>query len=248
MNQKTTCVLAFLSALLLLINIVSSAELSPSEQSNFRIAVDGDSPIINIINPKNTTYSNQVPLLVNYTVFDSTLDSTWYSLNNEKNISISNPFYLALQEGNYKLRIYANDSFNRINFSEVSFRINNSVPFCGDYSCNLNENCNSCPFDCGSCPSSAPGTGSGGGGFLAKPGTPSSNETSKEKPKSTRTLNESEKPSEQNITEIPFIRTKFSYTSLIVILGIVIILIVILIWIFLYLKTKEKKKGRRLKK
>jgi len=216
--------LAFLFALLLLINIGSSAQLSPSEQSNFRIAVDGDSPIINIISPKNTIYSNQTPLLVNYTIFDITLDSAWYSLNNEKNTSISDLFYLVLQEGNYNLRIYANDSSNRINFSEVSFRINNSIPLCGDAGCNSGEDCIACPADCGSCPSSVPGAGSGGG-FPAKSGVPSSNKTLEES-EPVQIPDESDKTAEQNIIEIIPTRIRFPYTSQIVILTIAVILII----------------------
>ena len=76
--------LAFLSAIFFLINIVSSAQLSPSEQSNIRVAVDGDSPIISIMSPKNITYGNAT-ILINYTISDITIDSAWYSLNNKEN-------------------------------------------------------------------------------------------------------------------------------------------------------------------
>lgn len=227
------------------LQIVSSAQLSPSAQSNFRIAVDGDAPIINIISPKNTIYNNQTPLLVNYTVFDPTLDSIWYSLNSQNNISLFSLFYLNLPEGSYNLTIYANDSFNRVNFSEVSFKINNSASFCGDSICSSGEDCNSCSTDCGSCiPTPGAGGGGGGGGFPKKSNISSINETPEEKPKTTPVQNESEKPAEQNITEITPIKARFTYTYLIIIL---IILLILIILILLYYKHKRLKTNKKVK-
>ena len=236
--------LAFLFALLLLINIGSSAQLSPSEQSNIRVAVDGDSPIISIMSPKNITYGNAT-ILINYTISDITIDSAWYSLNNKENISISNPFYLALPEGSYNLRIYANDSSNRINFSEVFFRINNSVPFCGDVNCNSGEDCSACPIDCGSCPTSASGAG-GGGGMPPKSNKSEDleNKSKKPIPASIIPIENKENKSGQPISAGREREVNYAF----LIIGIFLILIVTLIGIFLYLKTKVKKKSRKITK
>ncbi len=108
---------------LLLISLASAQQsLSPSERTGVFILVDNDYPIINIISPLTTTYQSS-QILVNYTIIEHSLDSVWYSLNDEKNISISSHFYLSLNEGNYALKIYANDSFGRVNFSEVQFNV-----------------------------------------------------------------------------------------------------------------------------
>lgn len=109
---------------LLLISLASAQQsLSPSERTGVFILVDNNYPIINIISPITTTYPNSAQILVNYTIIEHSLDSVWYSLNDKENISISSHFYLSLNEGNYALKIYANDSFGRVNFSEVQFNV-----------------------------------------------------------------------------------------------------------------------------
>lgn len=145
---------------------------SSSEQSDINVVVDGDAPIIRIFSPKNINYEANIDILVNYSVIDQSLNSVWYSLNGGNNISINGNFFLNLAEGNYLLKIYANDSFGRNNFSEVSFSVNNSLLFCGDNTCssNIGESCNNCPGDCGVCTSGTGGgegeVGGGGGGIV----------------------------------------------------------------------------------
>ncbi|MDO8508712.1 MAG: hypothetical protein Q7S27_03435 [Nanoarchaeota archaeon] len=114
--------------LIVLIQIVSAQQaLSPSEKTGIFILVDKDAPQVSITSPQNISYNNKTLLLVNYTIIEHTLDTIWYSLNNDENLSISSPFYLSLPEGLYNLKIYANDSFKRTNFSEINFIINNSI-------------------------------------------------------------------------------------------------------------------------
>mgnify|MGYP001572682286 CR=1 FL=1 len=108
--------------------VTSQHSLSPSEKTGVFLLVDNEAPIILIHSPQPIAYNNASPLLVNFTVIEPSLDSIWYSLNSENNISISSQFYLSLPEGDYNLKIYANDSRNRQNYSEVNFIINNSVP------------------------------------------------------------------------------------------------------------------------
>ena len=159
--KRGITLLFFIVLFLKFISVSSSAALSPTDAS---VIIDTKPPVITILNPLNLTYNNATPLLVNYTIFDLTLDSTWYSLNSQPNISITSPFSLSLAEGNYHLVIYANDSANRINFSEVNFNMNASAAtFCGDTTCNTGEDCSSCPTDCGVCQPSG-GNGGGGGG------------------------------------------------------------------------------------
>lgn len=145
------------------ITLVSSLDaLSPSQGTDVDITIDGDFPLITILNPQPTTYSNFTPLLVDFTVDDLTLDKIWYTLDNgTTNITITIPFNLELAEDNYTIIIYANDSFSRTNSSQVNFNINNSIPFCGNSICDGGESCSSCSSDCGTCP--APPSGGGGG-------------------------------------------------------------------------------------
>jgi len=150
--MKKVMILFFI---IIFVNFIAAddASLSPSVNSDVSIIVDANAPIINIITPQNASYGNSTPLQINYTIIDVSLDSTWYSLNSQPNITITEPFTLNLAEGEYHLVIYANDSFSRMNFSEVSFYMNASLgPVCGDSTCDANEDCSSCPGDCGICP------------------------------------------------------------------------------------------------
>jgi len=151
--------------ILFFVSVVSAQEgLSPSGQSDVSVIVDGDTPTVNILSPENITYNNATSILFNFSIFDLTLDSVWYSLNSADNVSYSGEFSLGLPEGDYHLIVYANDSLNKISFSEVHFSINNSVSFCGNGFCGLEETCSSCSIDCGICPPSGGNGGNGGGG------------------------------------------------------------------------------------
>ena len=149
---------------LFLVSLAGAVEesLSPSNDADVSVTVDGDTPEIVIHTPENKTYNNLTLIFVNYTVRDVSHQATWYSLNLANNLSVSNLFNLSLAEGNYLLRIYANDSFGRENYSEVSFSVNNSIVYCGNAVCELQENCSSCVADCGVCQISEPSQGGGG--------------------------------------------------------------------------------------
>ncbi|MBU0894754.1 MAG: hypothetical protein KKF48_00635 [Nanoarchaeota archaeon] len=145
--MKRGIIILFLLIILTNFSLANQASLSPSDVS---VVVDSHAPSIEILSPLNQSYA--LTILVNYTVIDPTLDSTWYSLDNQPNLTIFGPFELTLTEGGHHLIIYANDSFSRINFSEVSFNINSSLgPYCGNNNCDTNENCSNCPSDCGEC-------------------------------------------------------------------------------------------------
>ena len=154
---------------IILLFVLISLNLVSAPESEVDVVIDGDAPSIIILSPGPINYRNNSPILANYNVFDQTHDSTWYWLNNGINASINSSFYLNLAEGNYVLRIYANDSLSRINFSEVSFTVNNSLAGCSDSIYSANENCNSCQQDCGQCSPTQTngetgGTNGGGGG------------------------------------------------------------------------------------
>jgi len=140
--------------------LANDTSLSPSD---FSVVVDTHAPEITILSPLNTTYNNAEPILVNYTIRDPTLAYIWYSLNEAANITITEPFNLTLGEGFQHLILYANDSFNRTNFSEVYFTTEYTpLPFCGDGDCGSGEDCENCPEDCDECePSSSSSNGGG---------------------------------------------------------------------------------------
>lgn len=154
--------------ILISISLVQGQDsLSPSQGTDVNVTVDGDFPLITILNPQAITYSNFTPLLINFTIFDHTLDKIWYSLDNGlTNTTILGLFNLELAEGDYTIIIYANDSFSRTNSSQVDFSINNSIPVCGNAICDASESCSSCSVDCGSCSTPPNGGGGGGGGGL----------------------------------------------------------------------------------
>ena len=53
----------------------------PVGNTDVSVLVDGEYPLVNIINPENKTYNNGSLILVDYFIFESSLDSVWYSLN-----------------------------------------------------------------------------------------------------------------------------------------------------------------------
>lgn len=245
--------LAILS-IALVTTIASSANLSPEEQTDVSIPVDNDSPIIEIHSPQNTTYNNFSQILINFTITDLTLNTIWYSLNHEQNITISSPFYLNFSENNYILTLYANDSLNRISSEEVSFLVSNSIIPCGDAICSSQESCSSCQQDCGSCPQppgdgGSSGGGGGGGGAVTQQSsqdedieipeqernqTPLGGETASEDEAQTNGKKSSQTPS------------IFS-TTIFIIITLIIISSVIILIIF-YKKRKNKKTSKSKKR
>ncbi len=108
------------------------------------LRVDASPPEVYILSPLNQTYES--PVLFTYLVTDASLDSIWYVLlgdavNQTATINTSQIFSLA--PGPYHLILYANDTFGRMNSTEVNFSVNESAP----------------PG-----PGPAPGSGGGGGG------------------------------------------------------------------------------------
>jgi hypothetical protein len=147
------------------VNVDAQREsLSPSAGSDVSVVVDNNPPIVILDNPKKIMYNNATPIPVDYTIQDVSHDSTWYWLNDGINVSVGGNFTLDLAEGNYTLRIYANDSFNRMNFAEVNFSVNNSIVYCGNNACDGIESCSSCTVDCGACMEEPPSSSSSSSG------------------------------------------------------------------------------------
>jgi hypothetical protein len=102
--------------------------------TNVTFEIDTIAPKIEIIYPENKTYlSNNVFVKIN--AIDSNLDTIWYNWNGT-NITYTNEFYLNLEDGNYTLQAWANDSVGNLNYTNVSFEVigglYNGVPYCSE--------------------------------------------------------------------------------------------------------------------
>jgi hypothetical protein len=87
------------------------------------ITIDRISPLISIVNPQNTNYTNAT-VLVDIT---SDGDNVWF-YNGTSNESYSSPVYRTFSQGNNNLIAYANDSAGNINFSIVNFNVDSVAP------------------------------------------------------------------------------------------------------------------------
>ncbi|MEM4366544.1 MAG: CARDB domain-containing protein [Candidatus Anstonellales archaeon] len=86
---------------------------------------DFNRPTLTIQSPSNTTY-NYSTLDLNYTVYDSNLDSCWYSIDNSANITLpscQNTTIGPLTNGQHNITVYANDTAGNTNSSTVWFTV-----------------------------------------------------------------------------------------------------------------------------
>ena len=91
------------------------------------ITIDNTKPIVEIISPENKSYDTS-SITLSYYANDTYLDKVFYSLNDGTNITITGPTTLILDNGNYKLTLYARDKAGNENSSVVYFTINVSIP------------------------------------------------------------------------------------------------------------------------
>ncbi len=84
---------------------------------------DSISPLLIIFQPENITYLERVNLSINYTAIDLFLDTVWYNLNGQENITLSGNSSVKPEGGFYKLNLYANDTAGNQNSTSVSFGI-----------------------------------------------------------------------------------------------------------------------------
>lgn len=96
-------------------------------ESNISIVVDAGGPLIIIFSPRAKFYHNTTPINLTYYVSDiSGIDRVWYNINNGTNITLTGNTTFNINEGNYTLYLYANDSLGNLNSSSVNFFVNNS--------------------------------------------------------------------------------------------------------------------------
>ena len=84
-------------------------------------------PRVNVTYPINGTVYDFSQVALNYTAFDSNLNTCWYSLDDgETNVTITcgeNVTGLDSGEGNFNWTVYANDTDNSVNSSAVTFSV-----------------------------------------------------------------------------------------------------------------------------
>lgn len=95
-------------------------------------AVDSLAPGISIVYPENNSNYTQTDLAINYTYSDNNIGSCWWTRNagvtNTTLTCGTNITGQTWSEGLNNVIIYANDTFNHINFSSVRFRIDTTAP------------------------------------------------------------------------------------------------------------------------
>lgn len=139
------------------------------------ITADTTKPLITIHSPTNTTY----PAGTTSKDFNVSIneDASWcgFSLDGADNVTMTqfnvtyyNYTKTGLTAGSYNVSFSCNDTSNNFNVTSVVFQIaaatgggtgeipggggggtTQPLPYCGDGTCNIDENCRSCPEDCG---------------------------------------------------------------------------------------------------
>lgn len=98
--------------------------------TNFTVTIDETKPNIVIAHPQNTSY-NSVSRSLNFTATDTNLESCWYSDNlgitNNTLTNCLNTTYTASQ-GSTKIIVYANDSANNLNSTNITFFVDSINP------------------------------------------------------------------------------------------------------------------------
>lgn len=112
------------SLILMEINLINAEELKGElpatgpQTQDLAIFVLPSPPIISIISPTNTTYSD-TQILFNYTSHFE--DLIWFKYNNT-NITLTTPVILELSEGSHTIYLYANNSLGTV-LQTISFTI-----------------------------------------------------------------------------------------------------------------------------
>ncbi len=89
-------------------------------------------PNITILRPLNFTYNINNSIELRYSVIGGapdTISLTWYNIDDGVNTTLNGYVNLSTNEGSHKLRLYANNTVDASNFSQVYFFVNNSFRF-----------------------------------------------------------------------------------------------------------------------
>ncbi len=94
--------------------------------------LDATNPVVSIIWPQQgATYGYNESIELNFSVSDLNLDSCWYNINDGTNISVAaciNTSFDVPGNGDYEVRLFANDSLGNEDFDNVSFSVQVGAP------------------------------------------------------------------------------------------------------------------------
>jgi len=89
--------------------------------------IDNGPPLLVIGEPQNTTYdASTTTVYLNLSTYDIFLDSTFYSLDGATNTTFTGNTTVSVTQGSHTLTVYANDTSNNINQTEITFFIDNT--------------------------------------------------------------------------------------------------------------------------
>jgi len=90
----------------------------------FTLTVDTNAPLVLIVSPTATTYTTS-SVNLDYVAIDTGLDSVWYTKDSgvTNTTLIQNITLTSLSNADYTLILYANDTFNNVNETNVTFTI-----------------------------------------------------------------------------------------------------------------------------
>ena len=115
------------------ITIWSNDSVNNLNSSSVTFNVDTIQPSIVIIYPANNSNHSLNTIEVNYTVSDVNLDSCWYSNDTYSyNYTLANCVNITgvtWSDGQHSVIVWANDSFNNLNLSSITFNIDSSSPY-----------------------------------------------------------------------------------------------------------------------
>jgi len=98
-----------------------------STSSQYQFEIDDTEPYVEIISPENRLYSTD-SLTLDYSSSDTNLAETFYSLNDETNISLSGSTSFTAEEGMNTIKLYANDTAGNLNSTNVDFEVDTVAP------------------------------------------------------------------------------------------------------------------------
>lgn len=128
-------------------------------------------PEIIIASPENKIYNISK---IDLNVYSNQNILIWmYSINSQTPQVFVPNITLTLNDGDYELHIIGINTAYQSNSKTIPFIVDIPEYYCGDGTCNNDEDCSTCPGDCGACPipvtSSSGEGGGGGGGSFSKP-------------------------------------------------------------------------------
>jgi len=110
-------------------NVTCSASGFQTLTTNDTVVITADiiSPTLTIISPIATTYTNAT-IFVNISATDNlNVSQVWYNWNGT-NTTYTTPVYIDFPDGTYTLHAWANDTSNNLNYTNITFVVNTTIP------------------------------------------------------------------------------------------------------------------------